>query len=1637
MLRARRYLWTPVLATTLLLSCVHTDDPTGLRDAQEVQLPIQPALIPSPADAGAAPVNRIRAWAARISDGSPLGEVEIDVDPTADEWTVSLPVLAPPDPGVTLRLWALLLSTQGGQEEVQFSGRSDEITISAGQTLDSLDIPILRGPIANHFVTGVTAETWPDSLAEGSSAPLVATATSSDTTAAVVFWTALDSAVVSVTDATVTGVAPGTGRLVASAGTFADTVSVVVTPAPASVIVTPDTATIGGSGVQTQFTAVVLDSQGDTLPDGVTWSSGNASVASSLGDGLFEGVAAGTTTAIAAAASDPSVTGSGVIVVLDQAAPAVDVELTKTVDEPQPLADSVVTFTVQVANLGGGDAANVVVFDTIPTTPFASIQHAVSAGSLDGDTLWTIPTLAVGDTVTWTTTATVLGSAAGSTATNTAFIRSLAANDSTPANDTSAVGMTFPISAIPVVSITSPADSSVFDPGDLINFIATANDLEDGDLTSQLVWVSSVDDTLATGGSFERSDLSTGVHVISASAIDSDAGVGADTVVITIALITTPGTLNVPFGASASLPITLSEPARPGGVTLDVTSTNNGVASPGTATVFIPEGALSANATLDGIQPGTANVTVSHPQFGASLTTVSVTAELDIQQSTLNVPETFPQVMEIRLESQGAATAAPAGGIPVTLVARDPGCVAVPGSTQIDGGLVSVDVTVGIGPSPPDIPCSSWVVATSPSLDADSVRVNINAAPNLTFNALPDVGSGLQDGALSVSLGASNHGGVTVRVTSQDPSRLLLAPTSTVVGSPFLDIIVPNGNGSFTYYVQALEGVTGPVELTASAPGFNDGVDTITVVTPAFEIRNANVNTTAFAGEDPFLVRIGTPNGTNANLVRLQSVRPGGDTLSVTVTSSDPAVGQLWSLADSVSPVTVSIAPGEFNTRGSVASGGVSFFPASQGTTTLTSSIPGFAGTDLATQPITVSTPGMSATGREVASGLMQSAPWAVLDAAAHGGITVTISSRDPSLMLVSPDENTAGAASIDVAVPNGSNVARYWIHGLESVTGTTWVDVSAPGFMPDSAVATIIEPVVDLVGIVGTTTSFTPDDAFRGRVGRSNAAQTNLLETQPVRAGAPPLTLTFTSSDPGVADLLTLPDSSAPVTLQLFAGQSQTPSSVASGGAAISPVSAGTTTIGVSIPGFASVNSTTQDVTVTAPGINTNDRQVGSGLQYEGLFATLGATDHPGVTVRVESTDPAVALIAPDANTPGSAFIDVPVATGQNRVNYVLQGIEGQTDSVPVVFSAPGFVPDTALAIVQDPYFDIIGLLQNYTSFSPDDDFQIRTGIPFGGLSSIWIQQSVRIGADTVQFTVNNSNSAVAQLETATSAGQSIVLALPPGEGRTGINLASEGGTFDPLGIGTTTLTASSPGFVATTNGTANLTVSAPTITVPNQTVGAGLQHGALSAFLSAPNHGGVTVTLTSSNPSVFLLSRNDSTAGTASIDVVVPDGQNRAFYYVQGVEGADAGATITATANGFTNGVATVTTVPPALDLTSLGNSYSATAADDVFWTQIGIPNGNNTALAQSQEIRAGGSAVTVTFTSSDTGAAQLVTSGGTGATFDLVLNVGDFRTPTSIALNGVGIDPVAAGSTVITATIPGFVAMLNATRNVTITP
>jgi len=85
----------------------------------------------------------------------------------------------------------------------------------------------------------------------------------------------------------------------------------------------------------------------------------------------------------------------------------------------------------------------------------------------------------------------------------------------------------------PNVSITSPADGSTFESGTNISFVGTASDPEDGDLTASLVWSSSIDGSIGTGGSFYY-ELSDGSHIITAEVNDSGGKTGSDSISITV-----------------------------------------------------------------------------------------------------------------------------------------------------------------------------------------------------------------------------------------------------------------------------------------------------------------------------------------------------------------------------------------------------------------------------------------------------------------------------------------------------------------------------------------------------------------------------------------------------------------------------------------------------------------------------------------------------------------------------------------------------------------------------------------------------------------------------------------------------------------------------------------------------------------------------------------------------------------------------------------------------------------------------------------------------------------------------------------------------------------------------------------------
>ena len=125
------------------------------------------------------------------------------------------------------------------------------------------------------------------------------------------------------------------------------------------------------------------------------------------------------------------------------------------------------------------------------------------------------------------------------------------------------------------------------------------------------------------------------------------------------------------------------------------------------------------------------------------------------------------------------------------------------------------------------------------------------------------------------------------------------------------------------------------------------------------------------------------------------------------------------------------------------------------------------------------------------------------------------------------------------------------------------------------------------------------------------------------------------------------------------------------------------------------------------------------------------------------------------------------------------------------------------------------------------------------------------------------------------------------------------------------------------------------------------------------------------------------------------------------------------------------------PGFDILGLVTSISSRAANDAFLVRLGAPNTTNTALSAEQSVRAGGSPVTATITTSSSTAAQLVTTATTGLQVSVDIAVGQARSASTVVTGGVEFDPLAQGTTTVTATISGFLAMLGGSVIVNVTP
>jgi hypothetical protein len=536
---------------------------------------------------------------------------------------------------------------------------------------------------------------------------------------------------------------------------------------------------------------------------------------------------------------------------------------------------------------------------------------------------------------------------------------------------------------------------------------------------------------------------------------------------------------------------------------------------------------------------------------------------------------------------------------------------------------------------------------------------------------------------------------------------------------------------------------------------------------------------------------------------------------------------------------------------------------------------------------------------------------------------------------------------------------------------------------------------------------------------------------------------VTFTTPANGVGELL---KAGAPAgltqTAQIPAGLYYTPFDTTTGGVAFHPLLSGSTTVGATIPGYIATTQATRSITATQPGISVGSLTVGSGLQDNTSF-TLGAPNHGNINVTLTSSNAAV-LLSPNATTAGTSQITLPVADGVQTVGFYVQALEGRTtDTIraTVTVTAPGFSDGTATMTAQQAALDLQGLPTTTTTLSPSNFVYARVGTAAAGNGSLNQVQNVRAGAPgplTVTFTTP-ANGVGELLKAGAPAGLTQTAQIPAGLYYTPLDTTAGGVAFHPLaGLGATTVSATIPGYIATTQATRSITNATPNISVGSLTVGSGLQDNT-SFTLGAPNHGNFTVTLTSSNAAI-LLAPNATSAGASQITIPVANGVQTVGFYVQGLEGltTTVSGTVTVTATGFNNGVATQTIVQAALDLQGVPGTMAVGAPDASIYVRIGTPAAGNGSLNQVQAVRAGlpGGSVSVSLSSSNVNAATLVNSaGGTGSPQGVLILSGQSNSPTTVGAGGAAVRRVAAGTSSIAAASSGLITTGQGTRSVTV--
>ncbi len=492
-------------------------------------------------------------------------------------------------------------------------------------------------------------------------------------------------------------------------------------------------------------------------------------------------------------------------------------------------------------------------------------------------------------------------------------------------------------------------------------------------------------------------------------------------------------------------------------------------------------------------------------------------------------------------------------------------------------------------------------------------------------------------------------GPVTTTFTSSDPGKIMLSEVRDGPGSPSITV---RGNSAF---VQAL-GPEGSVSIKASVEGFGEARDRV-LLAPLSAVATVN-RSGPYPGSDSLGRARTTPQSDPTRIsialtsapgvfADLTGFRPGAGPVTIGVRSSRPEVGTVEpsriTISDATRPVEVL------------------FRPLALGQTEILLDLPaGFARqtgkTEFIVEAATISRPDILIARSTVAGARAEFQTFAPPRST---NLNVTITSTDPSRLLLSLDERSPATASISQVLTPNSFGLQFYLHALAG-SGPVPVTITAPG-MAESRFNAVLANLGIQPSISSTT--LTPGSGRQG-------AGFSIFVDAPVQASS--LERGFSMSLRPGAEVLVRAVSSDSAVVRVDRAE-VTLTATSQGAIEFTPLAPGTASLSFEAPGY-TIPPQARSIPITVNRDRLRFSFNGPNFVGHGTQLGLRLEAQPDTIVTVRSSDPSLALVSDRRDSPGEAEISF-----RHRLltlgEILVQGL-ASTGTVTITATAEGYDP-------------------------------------------------------------------------------------------------------------------------------------------------------------------------------------------------------------------------------------------------------------------------------------------------------------------------------------------------------------------------